>query len=366
VPLPIKTVAEDIEKVCGFLAKKPTGASVKEAKAVLDPKHLDGRKVAAFKAWGLVEEVGDKLKLTVAGRAYARGPKEEQQKLLRQIIRSCAPYNAMVERAAHRGEESTSATDVGAHWHEHFASDAGDSDTTLNDQANCFFQLAQGAGLGSFVIGRSGHPTRLQWDTQALRRWDSEDGTGLALEQPPATNGDEESATNGDEKEKGAPPPQGATAPTSKLGQSIFLAHGKKKQALEQLEKILRQFNIPFKVATDEPNLGRPISGKVRETMHQCNCAILIFTADEKFYRKNQQGQEEEVWRPSENVVHELGACGYLYENRIVIIKEDTVNFPSNFRDLGYISFSSDAGLEAKAMDILKELIGFGIVKVST
>src|SRR5437879_1811319 len=152
--LPIKTVVEDIDKVCGFLSKKPTGASVKEAKAVLESKHLDGRKLAALKAWGLLDDAGGRLKLTVAGRAYARGPREEQQKLLRQVIRSCASYNAMVERAAHRGDASVSATDVAAHWHEHFKDDVGDSDTTLNDQATCFFQLAQGAGIGTFVIGR--------------------------------------------------------------------------------------------------------------------------------------------------------------------------------------------------------------------
>lgn len=46
-------------------------------------------------------------------------------------------------------------------------------------------------------------------------------------------------------------------------------------------------------------------------------------------------------------------------------MKEETVTFPSNFRDIGYISFEKDQ-LEAKAMDVLKELIGFGIVKVST
>ena len=63
--------------------------------------------------------------------------------------------------------------------------------------------------------------------------------------------------------------------------------------------------------------------------------------------------------------MYELGASGYLYENRIVILKEDTVEFPSNFKDIGYISFSKDQ-LEAKSMDVLKELIGFGIVKVST
>ena len=95
--------------------------------------------------------------------------------------------------------------------------------------------------------------------------------------------------------------------------------------------------------------------------MESCNCAILIFTADEEF--NNSAGTQ--IWRPSENVVFELGASGYLYGNRIVIMKEEGVDFPSNFRDLGYISFSKDA-LASKAMDVLKELIGFGIVKVST
>ena len=95
--------------------------------------------------------------------------------------------------------------------------------------------------------------------------------------------------------------------------------------------------------------------------MQACNCAILIFTADEEF--KDKDGNT--IWRPSENVVYELGASGYLYESRIVIMKEDTVTFPSNFRDIGYISFANDQ-LEAKAMEILRELIGFGIVKVST
>lgn len=66
-----------------------------------------------------------------------------------------------------------------------------------------------------------------------------------------------------------------------------------------------------------------------------------------------------------QNVAHELGASGFLYGNRIVIMKETDVQFPSNFRELGHISFEKDR-LDSKAMDILKELIGFGIVKVST
>jgi predicted nucleotide-binding protein len=145
------------------------------------------------------------------------------------------------------------------------------------------------------------------------------------------------------------------------LGQGIFVAHGKNKKPLEQLKQTLDQFKIPYKVAVDEPNLGRPIGSKIRDIMQACNCAILIFTADEEFQDK----KGNVTWRPSENVIYELGAAGYLYDNKIVIMKEDDVVFPSNFRDLGHISFAKDQ-LDAKSMDVLKELIGFGIVKVST
>lgn len=145
------------------------------------------------------------------------------------------------------------------------------------------------------------------------------------------------------------------------LGKSIFIAHGKNKKPLEQLKKILDQFKVPYKVAVDEPNLGRPISSKVKEIMESCNCAILIFTADEEFFDK----EGESTWRPSENVAYELGAANYLYDNKIVILKEEGVEFPSNFSDIGYISFIKDQ-LENKSLDVIKELIGFGIVKVST
>lgn len=146
-----------------------------------------------------------------------------------------------------------------------------------------------------------------------------------------------------------------------KLGQGIFVAHGKNRKPLDQLKRILDEFKVPYKVAVDEPNLGRPIGTKVKEIMGSCNCAILLFTADDEFFDKDGNS----IWRPSENVVHELGASSYLYESRIVILKEEGVEFPTNFSDLGYISFKKDQ-LDTKSVDVLKELIGFGIVKIST
>jgi len=359
--LPIRTTLDDVTDILAYFAKKPTGATIQEAKTVLDVKRLDGRKLAALKTWGLIED-GDaeKIKLTTKGRRAAKGADALKMVLL-QIIRGIPAYAAIIERAAHRHEDSLDTIEVGVHWHEHFGDVAGDNETTLKDSAVCFFHIAAGAGLGTIVTGRKGNATRISFNTDALGAYiESSDTTPIEDESAAAGSSDTGAGTAVIDSSN----PVGQQRMQSsgqELGQAIFVAHGKNKKPLEQLKKILEQFHIPYKVALDEPNLGRPISGKIKEVMHGCNCAILIFTADEEF----RDNKDNVIWRPSENVVYELGASGYLYDNRIVILKEDTVSFPSNFSDIGYISFGHDQ-LEAKAMDVLKELIGFGIVKIST
>lgn len=359
--LPIRTTLDDIRDVCRFLSTKPTGATVQDAKAVLDTKRLDGRKVTAYKFWGLVEEGdGGKLKLTPDGRALVKGADKEKPIFLK-IIKRTPAYSAIIERAAHRHEDSLDTTEVGAHWHEHFHDEAGDSDTIIKDRAVCFFHIAAGAGLGNIIAGRKGSVTRISFLADELARYIS--GEGSSSTQPDGNETEEISDGQDGNKEDDVEIDSKKTTKKEEtnLGQGIFIAHGKNKKPLDQLKKILDQFHIPYKVAVEEPNLGRPISGKIREVMHACNCAILIFTADEEFQDKD----GNTIWRPSENVIYELGATGYLYDSRLVILKEEGVTFPSNFSDIGYIAFEHDQ-LEAKAMDVLKELIGFGIVRVST
>lgn len=364
--LPIRTTIDDIREVCRYLATKPTGATVQEAKSVLDSKRLDGRKVTALKFWSLIEETdGGKLKLTPDGRAYAKGGDAEKTIMLA-VVRRVPAYSTIIERAAHRHEDSLDTTEVGAHWHDHFKDEAGDNDTIIKDRAVCFFHIVSGAGLGNIIAGRKGNPTRISFQADALSAYISgesaPDATFSEADLPEKLSGGSPGKIDDKlEKEKPSGNENKTQIQEQTLRQGIFIAHGKNKKPLGQLKKILDQFHIPYKVAIEEPNLGRPISGKVREVMHACNCAILIFTADEEFNDKD----GNTVWRPSENVVYELGATGYLYDNRLVILKEDTVSFPSNFSDIGYISFAHDQ-LEAKAMDVLTELIGFGIVKIST
>ena len=147
--------------------------------------------------------------------------------------------------------------------------------------------------------------------------------------------------------------------PEKEIAKQIFVAHGKNKTPLEQLEKILHKFKVNYKVAIDEPNEGSPISAKVAKLMKSSTSGIFIFTADEKTTNEG-----SEIWRPSQNVVYELGAASVLYGKKIVILKEDAVSFASDFRDLGYISFEKD-NLDAKTPDLILELINLGFMQLT-
>ena len=167
--LPIRTTLEDIHAVCAYLVTKPTGATLAEAKAVVDKKYLDGRKLVALKFWGLIEDDGNKMKIADQGRQFVKNSGSSRSEVLGEVIRRVSPYGAIVERVAHRREETIAATEVAAHWHEHFRSVVSESEKILNDQAVCFFQIAQGADLGTLTIGRKGMQTRFDFEADAVR-----------------------------------------------------------------------------------------------------------------------------------------------------------------------------------------------------
>jgi predicted nucleotide-binding protein len=159
------------------------------------------------------------------------------------------------------------------------------------------------------------------------------------------------------------PTPAQPTTPTGKP-KKVFIAHGKNRVPLEQLKKALDTLKVSYAVAVDEANQGRPISRKVATLMRdECSSGIFIFTADERFLREAKTGESEEVWRPSENVVYELGAASILYENRIVIFKEKGLTFPTDFSDLGFIEFEKDQ-LVAELGPLIKELVELDILEV--
>lgn len=141
---------------------------------------------------------------------------------------------------------------------------------------------------------------------------------------------------------------------------AIFLGHGSNRKPMEQLVKILNEYGIPHKQAVEEANRARPIPQKVADVMRECGAAILVFTADKEYFDKDGNS----VWRPSENVSHELGAASVLYGDRIVIFKERGIELPSNFSSVGYIEFDKDK-LGEKGIELFRELVSMKILSIT-
>jgi predicted nucleotide-binding protein len=139
----------------------------------------------------------------------------------------------------------------------------------------------------------------------------------------------------------------------------IFIAHGKNKKPLEQLVKILDKYKIARVIATDEPHKGRPVGIKVAEEMKRCSSGIFIFTADVE--TKDTDGNT--ILQPNYNVVFELGAGSVLYGDKIIILKEKGVELPSDFNEVGRITFEKD-NLSASGLDLISELGALEIIKV--
>lgn len=147
---------------------------------------------------------------------------------------------------------------------------------------------------------------------------------------------------------------------TPQIPKQIFVAHGKNTRPLEQLEKILNKFKVPYKVAEEEPHSGRPVAEKVAELMKECTSGIFIFTGDEE----TTDSQGTKVMKPSDNVVYELGAASVLYGEKIIVLKEEGVTFASDFSSIGYIRFEKDR-LDAKTAELMVEFISLGFLQVT-
>ena len=167
--LPIMTTPGDARDAVAYLKTKATGATLKDAKATLPARLLDSRKLSGYEAWGLITRDSDRIRLTSRGRHLARASDDGVHRVFAEIVLDNHAYRIAAEWIHHRRLESVPITDLAAHWFDHVPSDLGtEAEKTIRNQASCFFSLAEAAGLGTYLMGRRGKPTRLEVDREAL------------------------------------------------------------------------------------------------------------------------------------------------------------------------------------------------------
>lgn len=352
--LPTRAMLDDIDAVCGYLVTKPTGATLAETRAVVDRRHLDRRKVAALKFWGLIEYDGNgsKMKITDRGRRSVKDSGSKRSEVLREVVGQIGPYKAMVERVVHGGEETIAATDVAARWYEHFKGEVADSDEVLNEQAICFFQLAQGADLGKLVIGRRGQPTRFDFDADAARAFVEGVTTGTPQGSPEGDSVEDDDPVADPAGVESTESERGEVDDSTPQGNRVFITHGKNRKILDQVKQLVAYGKYEPVVAIEHETPAKPVPQKVMDEMRTCRAAVIHVSAERVLYDRDRN----EVPQINENVLIEIGAAMALYRDKFVLLVEEGVNLPSNIQGLYECRYQ---GEELKLPAIMKLLEAF-------
>lgn len=305
--------------------------------------------VAASRFYGLTNGGinAEQFSLTSIGEKATGGDEVARSTALKNAVLNVQPYKEFLETFANKKVPGSAA------FKEFLVKNAEVNESRAEECMNFILKDAETAGFlrdikGVPYVDFSATPQRADPAEASDSEYVPEvEDVELDEEVPPSPKGKETKASSS----------------VATKAKKVFIAHGKNRTPLEQLKKALDQFKVSYAVAVDEPNQGRPISKKVATLMKdECSSGVFIFTADEHFVKMTDQG-DEEVWRPSENVVFELGAASILYENRIVIFKEKGVSFPSDFSDLGHIPFDKDQ-LVAELGSLFAELVALDILEV--
>lgn len=342
--LPVKTTMEDVDTIVGYLKTKPTGATITDAKGVIGGKPLDPRKLNAYRTWGLILQDGDRISLTDDGRKIGRDAAAKPE-ILAGVIDKTRPYRAALEWAYHQGFDTLTLDDLAANWHQHHKESLGTSaEGSIKDAVTCFFNLAAGAGFGTYILGRRGTATRLELNKTKVKEF-VESGPAV----PPWSGPDLDAVTDEntepavEQPARHEDPVDDAPAPSGQRGQRspdgrlrVFIAHGQNMRVVEQVQTMLDLANIDAEVAEEEESTAIPVPNKVLTAMRRSDAGIICVNADER--RKHEDG----VYTINENVLIEIGAAFVLYDTRVILLWDRRLPVPSNLQGLYRCEFEGD------------------------
>lgn len=172
--LPYRT---DALALAEWLTARARGRSAEQLRTAVDsPKAVEGTAAAAV-ALGFIDAASGAL--TALGEHFALAEPEERRRLLLERVLAYPPYRETLRALAERGDPAE--TEV--RWIEAFWSTRGHggSESNRREGAAAFGRLADFAGLGEYIPGRRGRPTRIRWEPGALSR----PGGGASKGPPP-------------------------------------------------------------------------------------------------------------------------------------------------------------------------------------
>jgi hypothetical protein len=189
---------DDLERVVQYLRTKPTGAVEADVSRTLGAKTVDPRKFDFYDLIGFFTRGNGLFRLTDRGIEYLRADEGGKREMLRDAIRNFMPYHAILDWAFHNKVTSLDADSLKHEWASKFAQVLDlSNDYRLASSPVPFFALLEMAGLGTFVIGRRGSKSRIEFNIGAVEQYlsraaavsDGDAGEGVVEDTPGNVDG---------------------------------------------------------------------------------------------------------------------------------------------------------------------------------
>lgn len=164
--VPIKTSLDDIQKLLAYVSRQVGWVEVSKVEKALGS--IDDRKIGAMVEFGLILRDGGNLKAAPRGLTFNSGDKIGA---MREVLADVELYRATLEWVHYQAKSEITATEIGQYWEASHADTLGGlKGTTLKDGAVCFGRVVEGAGLGTFIVGRGGKETRVTFHLNEIER----------------------------------------------------------------------------------------------------------------------------------------------------------------------------------------------------
>lgn len=154
--LPYRTDPDDLAR---WIEARARGRSTDQIRALgFSAKAFEGT-VATADALGFLHSQSGEL--TEAGRRFALSSSEERVRLIREAVLAYEPYALLLEAVLLGDAPAVTDTAwIETWWASH---GYGSSESNRSEAGTVFSRLIEEAGFGSYIQGRRGHPSRIEW-----------------------------------------------------------------------------------------------------------------------------------------------------------------------------------------------------------
>lgn len=160
--LPYRVEGQDLEKM---LEHRARGRSMDQIRTLgFSNKGFEGTRRAA-EALGFLDQEGE---VTELGKKFARARDAgARQRMVLQRMMQFEPYGLLLTSLLDDGTPAkTELDEVEIWWATH---DFGNSESNRERGSTAFGRLVDYVGLGKYILGRGGHPSRIEWESDADR-----------------------------------------------------------------------------------------------------------------------------------------------------------------------------------------------------